>query len=95
MDIITEHLDVVIGVDTHKHEHTAAAVNSAGGVLALLKIDTTTADYDRLIEWADTHGAKRAWSIEGTGSYGAGLYRRLTDRGHRFARCCACEVLRV
>ena len=32
--MLADDLDVVIGVDTHKHTHTAAALSATGGVLA-------------------------------------------------------------
>ena len=39
--------------------------------------------YEALVEFADLHSSAtdRAWAIEGTGSYGAGLAQFLTTRG--------------
>ena len=39
--------------------------------------------YRALITWADTHGRIKAFGIEGTGSYGAGLARAVRRAGHR------------
>ena len=41
--------------------------------------ETTRVGYDRLLKWADQHTqtASRVWSVEGTGSYGAGLTSHL------------------
>ena len=64
---------VVIGVDTHKHIHVAAVMDSIGGVLATLTIATDTAGFKQLLEWASSFGKIIAFGIEGTGSYGAGL----------------------
>ena len=36
---------VVIGVDTHKHIHVAAVMDSIGGILASLTISTDTAGF--------------------------------------------------
>lgn len=74
---------VVIGVDTHKHIHVAAVMDSIGGVLAALTIPTDTAGFRRLLEWAETFGKIIAFGIEGTGSYGAGLTSFLRRNGHK------------
>jgi hypothetical protein len=79
---LAEQVDVVIGVDTHKHTHSAAVVSS--GSLAVLEELTVAAcpqGYERLGELG--RGLRRAWSIEGTASYGAGLTRFLQQRGER------------
>ncbi len=65
-------LDVVIGVDTHKHTHTAAALRSTGAVLDHLTVPADPAGYRRLIAFGQRHRAT-LWAIEGTGSFGAGL----------------------
>ena len=62
---------VVIGVDTHKHIHVAAVMDSVGGILATLTITTDTAGFKQLLEWAASFGNVIAFGIEGTGSYGA------------------------
>ena len=74
----------VIGVDTHKNTHTAAVI--AAGTGAVLETITIAADvdgYETVFEVADALGGPtgRAWSIEGTGSYGAGLCSFLQARG--------------
>lgn len=79
---LAEVVDAVIGVDTHKHTHTAAVV--AAGTGAELEVLTAPADpegYDAFVELANRHGGLRAWAIEGTGGYGAGLARHLRERG--------------
>src|SRR5215213_3627666 len=65
-------LGVVIGVDTHKHTHTAAAVGSTGAVLEHLTVPADPAGYRQLIAFGQRHDAT-LWAIEGTGSFGAGL----------------------
>jgi transposase len=65
-------LDVVIGVDTHKDTHTAAAVGATGAVLEHLTVPADPAGYRQLIGFGRRHGATM-WAIEGTGSFGAGL----------------------
>jgi|tagenome__1003787_1003787.scaffolds.fasta_scaffold20756903_1 transposase len=78
---LREVVDVVIGVDTHVHTHCAAAVDArTGGVLDQITVDATAEGYARLSEFADEHAVLRAWAIEGTGSFGAGLTRHLASR---------------
>jgi transposase len=71
---------VVVGVDTHKKTHHAAAVDEAGRLLADRKFAATTAGYAALLAWASTLGVVARVGIEGTASYGAGLTRFLTSR---------------
>lgn len=76
-----ELVDVIIGVDTHTRTHSAAAVNTkTGAVLDQTTVNATAAGYQELTEFADQHATERAWAIEGTGSFGAGLTRHLTTR---------------
>jgi len=70
--MLTEHLDAVIGVDTHKHTHTAAAVASTGAVLEQLTVPADPKGYRQLVAFGRRHSAT-LWAIEGTGSFGAGL----------------------
>jgi len=74
---------VVIGVDTHKHIHVAAVMDSIGGILATLTIATDTAGFQQLLEWATGFGKIIAFGIEGTGSYGAGLTSFIRRHGHK------------
>jgi len=74
-------VDVVIGVDTHVHTHSAAVVDArTGGVLDEITVEATADGYVQLVEFADQHAALRAWAIEGTGGHGAGLTRHLERR---------------
>jgi transposase len=77
-------VDVVIGVDTHKLTHTAAVVvASTGAAVDELTVETDTDGYAALLAMADRHSDLRAWSVEGTGGYGAGLARFLAERGEQ------------
>ena len=64
MTILSEIADVVIGVDTHKHTHTAAALTAAGAVLASVTEPADGDGYGALVEFADRHGGLRVWAIE-------------------------------
>lgn len=69
------------GVDTHRDTHTAAAVDHLGGVLGTATFATDAAGYRRLLGWLESYGTVTAVGVEGTGSWGAGLARHLTDAG--------------
>lgn len=82
--MLEELVDCVIGVDTHKNSHTAAAVVArTGAVLETVTAAANPDGYESLLELADAHSSPthRAWSMEGTGSYGAGFCSFLQSRG--------------
>ena len=74
---------VVIGVDTHKHVHVAAAMDTIGGIVGTLTIPTDTGGFQQLLDWAGGFGRVLAFGIEGTGSYGATLTSFLRRSGHK------------
>src|SRR5690348_17146220 len=81
---LAEMVSHVIGVDTHKDTHTAAVVTAVtGGVDHTEAVHANRDGYEALVELADRYSGpdERAWAIEGTGSYGAGLAEFLTQRG--------------
>ena len=72
---------VVIRVDTHQDEHVAVAIDQQGVRLAQFSAPATSHGYGEIERWSRKLGEIRAFGIEGTGSYGAGLARFLTGRG--------------
>jgi hypothetical protein len=79
--MLAEIVDIVIGVDTHKHTHTAAVVATTGVALEHSTEATDPDGYAALVELADRHAGLRVWAIEGANGYGAGLARFLAARG--------------
>jgi transposase len=78
MAMLADLVDVVIGVDTHKHTHTIAIVTAAtGAVVNQATVAATTAGYQQLLALATQQPGQRIWAIESTGGYGAGLTRFL------------------
>jgi transposase len=75
--------EIVVGIDTHKHTHTAVALNALGARLGAMTVPVSRDGYRRIETWARAFGPVRAFGIEGTGSYGAGLSRALREAGHR------------
>ena len=79
----THHLGTHVtgGVDTHADLHVATALDHLGGVLGTAEFRTTAAGYRKLLAWLRGFGPMHQVGVEGTGSYGAGLARHLTEQG--------------
>ena len=74
--------EMIIGVDTHKDQHVAVAIDGLGVRLGECHVPVTTCGYETLERWSLGLGVIHAFGIEGTGSYGAGIARFLTGRGY-------------
>lgn len=74
---------IVVGVDTHKDEHVAVAVDQRGVHIGQHRLSTTVQGYADLEGWAHRLGEVGVFGIEGTGAYGAGLTRFLLARGYQ------------
>ena len=72
---------VIVGVDTHRDEHVAVAIDRLGAWLGQHNLRAVSSGYDGLHCWASGLGEIVTFGIEGTGSYGAGLARFLAARG--------------
>lgn len=75
-------VQVIIGVDTHKDQHVAVAIDGWGVRLDEKQVPVAVYGYEELERWSRSLGQIQAFGIEGTGSYGAGLARFLTDRNY-------------
>ena len=73
---------VVIGVDTHKDQHVAVAIDERGVRLGEKHVSVATCGYEELERWSCNLGEIHSFGVEGTGSYGAGVARLLTGRGY-------------
>jgi len=84
MGMLTESVDAVIGVDTHRDTLAAAALSTLGAVLADTQVDADARGYAALLDFAALHApGRRCWAVEGAGSYGAGLAIFLAAHGER------------
>ena len=83
--MLADEVDFVIGVDTHAHSHALALVETrTQRNRRSLSIPATRSGYRQALRLARRQAAgRRAWALEGTGSYGAGLARFLDARGER------------
>jgi transposase len=81
--MLADELDYVLGVDTHRDEHVLVAVAApAGAVVARQAVRANARGYRDTLRFAELYApGVRAWAIEGTGSYGAGLVRHLAGCG--------------
>lgn len=70
--------DVIVGVDTHKSEHVAVAIDGLGGVIDKPRsVAANPGGYAELLDWAHRLGTVYAFGVEGCGSYGSGLAKFL------------------
>ena len=82
MAMLADRVDAVIGVDTHKHIHTAAVVTPTGGLVDHVTIPTDAFGAKRVLAFARRQVPdRRIWAIEGSGSYGSGLTTYLLEQG--------------
>jgi transposase len=83
--MLADQLDHVIGVDPHRDTHALAIVDvRTGGIVLETSVAASSSGYARAWELAKEHAlGRRAFAIEGTGSFGAGLSRFLADRDER------------
>jgi transposase len=83
--MLADQLDYVIGVDPHRDTHALAIVDvRTGGIVLETSVAASNSGYARACELAREHAlGRRAFAIEGTGSFGAGLTRFLADRDER------------
>jgi len=89
--MLADEVDYVIGVDTHRDQHTLAVVVApAGAVVAQTAVRASGAGYATALRFASRYASGvRAWAIEGAGHYGAGLARYLAERGEAGSRSAA------
>src|SRR6476659_612561 len=77
---------VVLGIDAHKRNHTAVAVDDAGRKLGERTTGTTTADHLQLLCWAEQFGEVRTWAIEDCRHLSRRLERDLLGAGEQIVR---------
>ena len=63
-------VQIIIGVDTHKDQHVAVAIDQQGVRIGEHPLPVTTCGYKELERWSRSLGEIRTFGIEGTGSYG-------------------------
>ncbi|MER6072746.1 transposase [Streptomyces sp. NPDC001817] len=77
---------VIFGVDTHKRNHTAVAVDERGRELGSHTSGTTSPDHLRLLAWARRFGEDRTWPVEDCRQLSRRLEGDLLAAGERIVR---------
>src|SRR2546423_5955053 len=78
---------IVIGTDTHKQSHTAAALDEGTGrVIADQTVRAKRRSFDDLLLWGRRLDAERVWAIEDCRHVSGVLERFLLARGERVVR---------
>src|SRR6266699_3457655 len=79
--MLADQLDYVVGVDPHRDSHALAVVHVASGAIVFEATVVANSDgYANALKIVGEHASgRRAFAVEGTGSFGAGLTRFLTD----------------
>jgi transposase len=83
--MLADQLDFVVGVDPHRDAHAIGIVEVRTGVVVFeAAVRADTAGYEDALRLAEQRApGRRAFAVEGTGSFGAGLTRFLADRGEQ------------
>jgi transposase len=83
--MLADQLDYIVGVDPHRDTHAIAIVDVlSGAVLSEATVLANSDGYAAVLRLVEEHApGRRAFAIEGTGSYGLGLARFLTGRSER------------
>jgi transposase len=83
--MVADQLDYVIGVDPHRDQHAIGVVEVVSGVVVCeASVAADSSGYEEALRVAEAHASgRRAFAVEGSGSYGAGLTRFLTASGER------------
>ena len=83
--MLADQLDYMVGVDPHRDTHALAVVHVVtGAVVVEATVRASSNGYTEALRLADEYApGRRAFAIEGTGSYGLGLTRFLTGRRER------------
>lgn len=83
--MLADQLDYVVGVDPHRDSHALAIVQVVSGAVVFeANVAASSEGYAHALELVDQHATgRRAFAVEGSGSFGAGLTRFLTAHGER------------
>src|SRR2546426_5032930 len=83
--MLADQVDFVVGVDPHRDSHALAVVQVVSGAVVFEATVVANSDgYAVALALVEERAAgRRAFAIEGTGSFGAGFTRFLTDRGEQ------------
>src|SRR5438876_1658368 len=83
--MLADQLDYVVGVDPHRDSHALAVVHVVTGAVVFEEtVVASGGGYANALKLVDRRApGRRAFAVEGTASFGAGLTRFLTGRGEQ------------
>src|SRR5712692_2294840 len=83
--MLADELDFVVGVDPHRDSHAIGVVEVRSRVVVFeSSVTADSSGYAEALRVAEQHApGRRAFAIEGTGSFGAGLTRFLCGHGEQ------------
>ena len=83
--MLADQLDFIVGVDPHRDSHAVGVIEIRSGVVAFeASVSADSGGYAEALRLAQQHApGRRAFAIEGTGSFGAGLTRFLVEHGEQ------------
>src|SRR4051794_3468554 len=89
MPMLTEVVDAVIGIDTHRDSHEVEIADPRGTPIATMRISNDSGGFTQLLTAIAevAPGPRVAVSIEGSRSYGIGLARALAAAGLLVLEC--------
>jgi transposase len=89
MTMLTETVDAVIGIDTHRDSHEVEIPDATGKPLTTMQVSNDNAGFTQLLAAIakTVPGPRVAVSIEGSRSYGIGLVRALAAAGLLVIEC--------
>jgi hypothetical protein len=81
--MFADQLDYAVGIDPHRDSHALAVVHVvSGAVLFEAAVEASSDGYAHALQLVDKHApGRRAFAVEGTGSFGPGLTRFVAGRG--------------
>jgi len=87
--MLTEVVDAVIGIDTHRDSHEVEIADATGTPIATMRISNDSAGFGQLLTTIAevVPGRRVAVSLEGSRSYGVGLARTLAAAGLLVIEC--------
>lgn len=76
-------LGLIAGIDTHKNTHHVAVLDEFGRPVVDQEFPATAAGYGQVVDLFTRLGPVTKVGVEGTGSYGAGITRALTQENFK------------
>jgi transposase len=73
-------MGVMIGIDPHKGSHMAVAIDDGERLVGQVKVRSSKAQLQRLLEWAGQFDV-RTWAVEGAGGLGYLVAQQLVAAG--------------